>query len=201
MNDVSCEVCGEPWNLYGVDHGDMYRWEAVLFKRGLGCPCCGPSRGDDEPELDEWIKPEPLPIEGCECHSCGVKVGLDPEDNETIGRLKGEPMRVWIGGEETHYEHGMGRSYGGHHGHEDAYDHGEPENWLTIEGEKHCPGCARICGECETVIGDGPNNGHDTHDAGSPFPDPRDPYHGSPVCLDCMEKLESEMFDDHVEET
>ena len=38
--DIKCVVCGEPWDSYGVSHGDMAPWEATLFRRGAGCPCC-----------------------------------------------------------------------------------------------------------------------------------------------------------------
>lgn len=35
--DVYCAKCGEPWNSYG----DMKPMEAVRFRNGEGCPCCG----------------------------------------------------------------------------------------------------------------------------------------------------------------
>ena len=44
--DLSCAVCGEPWDAYGVRHGDMLKWESELFLKGAGCPCCE----GDEPE-------------------------------------------------------------------------------------------------------------------------------------------------------
>lgn len=40
MADILCAICREPWDGYGVEHGDMLPWEAVLFKKGAGCPCC-----------------------------------------------------------------------------------------------------------------------------------------------------------------
>ena len=40
MSDILCAVCGEPWDAYGVHHGDMLAWEATLFKAGAGCPSC-----------------------------------------------------------------------------------------------------------------------------------------------------------------
>jgi hypothetical protein len=39
--DVFCPVCGEPWDRYGIDHGDMTPEEASAFYRGEGCPACG----------------------------------------------------------------------------------------------------------------------------------------------------------------
>lgn len=47
MSDILCAVCGEPWDAYGVHHGDMMAWEARLFKRGLGCPSCQGLAPDD----------------------------------------------------------------------------------------------------------------------------------------------------------
>lgn len=40
MSDILCAVCREPWDAYGVRHGDMAPWEAKLFRAGAGCPCC-----------------------------------------------------------------------------------------------------------------------------------------------------------------
>ena len=45
--DYYCNVCGEPWDIYGVRlalrgerHADMTKEEAERFKRGEGCPDC-----------------------------------------------------------------------------------------------------------------------------------------------------------------
>ena len=38
--DVYCKRCGEPWGLYGVEHGDMSATERDRFWRGEGCPSC-----------------------------------------------------------------------------------------------------------------------------------------------------------------
>jgi|DewCreStandDraft_5_1066085.scaffolds.fasta_scaffold01803_25 RecJ-like exonuclease len=40
MGDIYCTVCGEPWDAYGVKHGDMAPDEAHRFLRGEGCPAC-----------------------------------------------------------------------------------------------------------------------------------------------------------------
>jgi len=39
--DILCAKCGEPWDSYGVNNGDMTPAEARKFKSGQGCPCCG----------------------------------------------------------------------------------------------------------------------------------------------------------------
>lgn len=38
--DYICNICGEPWDSYGISHGDMTNREKKLFFRGKGCPCC-----------------------------------------------------------------------------------------------------------------------------------------------------------------
>ncbi|MBW2671947.1 MAG: hypothetical protein JRD89_00860 [Deltaproteobacteria bacterium] len=38
--DIRCRVCGEPWDAYGIRHGDMTPREAKAFLMGLGCPSC-----------------------------------------------------------------------------------------------------------------------------------------------------------------
>jgi len=38
--DLICNRCGEPFDSYGVRHGDMTEEERERFLRGGGCPCC-----------------------------------------------------------------------------------------------------------------------------------------------------------------
>lgn len=52
MSDICCAVCGEPYDAWGVTHGDMLRWEAILFKQGAGCPSCEGSVSNEEPLSD-----------------------------------------------------------------------------------------------------------------------------------------------------
>ncbi len=40
MSDIVCSICGEPWDAYGVRHGDMTPAEARQFLTGQGCPSC-----------------------------------------------------------------------------------------------------------------------------------------------------------------
>ncbi len=40
MSDIYCAICGEPWDAYGVYHGDMDEDERSRFLSGAGCPCC-----------------------------------------------------------------------------------------------------------------------------------------------------------------
>ena len=41
MSDILCAKCEEPWDSWGVSHGDMEPHEAARFHRGDGCPACG----------------------------------------------------------------------------------------------------------------------------------------------------------------
>lgn len=38
--DVHCPICGEPWDRWGLTHGDVTPEEAAVFLRGEGCPAC-----------------------------------------------------------------------------------------------------------------------------------------------------------------
>lgn len=40
MSDVICAVCGEPWDYYGLKHGDVTPIEGRRILAGEGCPCC-----------------------------------------------------------------------------------------------------------------------------------------------------------------
>ena len=38
--DVTCAQCGEPWEYYGIDHGDFEPEDIEPFLKGECCPCC-----------------------------------------------------------------------------------------------------------------------------------------------------------------
>ena len=38
--DLYCMRCGEPWDAYGVRHGDLTDEERDRFFKGEGCPSC-----------------------------------------------------------------------------------------------------------------------------------------------------------------
>jgi hypothetical protein len=70
MSDMLCSVCGEPWDAYGVRHGDMTTEGAERFLAGEGCPVCefrairspaGDPWAAAESEL-EWSDDDPLDI-------------------------------------------------------------------------------------------------------------------------------------------
>jgi len=49
MGDIVCAICGEPWDSYGIRHGDMTPEEAQKFLQGKGCPCCPQDKVDSHP--------------------------------------------------------------------------------------------------------------------------------------------------------
>ena len=56
MGDVICNICGEPWDFWGMMHGDMTKTEARTMLSGEGCPCCKGKRPDDADRTLEWMK-------------------------------------------------------------------------------------------------------------------------------------------------
>lgn len=43
--DLVCNICGEPRDSWGVNHGDMTKREKKRFYQGKGCPCCPKNGG------------------------------------------------------------------------------------------------------------------------------------------------------------
>jgi hypothetical protein len=39
MNDVTCGMCGDPWEYYYLTH-ELAEAEKKKVLRGKGCPCC-----------------------------------------------------------------------------------------------------------------------------------------------------------------
>ena len=54
MSNIICRVCGEPWDMYGLKHGDVKPDEADKILDGKGCPCCkfgtDPKKHEDHAE-------------------------------------------------------------------------------------------------------------------------------------------------------
>lgn len=38
--DLYCKRCGEPWDIYSVQHGDFSVEERDRFLKGVDCPSC-----------------------------------------------------------------------------------------------------------------------------------------------------------------
>lgn len=54
--DVICAQCGEPYEYYGIRHGDFEEHEIEPFLKGEGCPCCSghPERRTGKFEEQHW---------------------------------------------------------------------------------------------------------------------------------------------------
>ena len=78
MADMSCIKCGEPWDAYGVNNGDMEPHEAKRFKRGEGCPSCNFGTQCDQ------------------CDGSGREVGYSISPDCKTCRDKGYVLGRWI---------------------------------------------------------------------------------------------------------
>lgn len=196
--DIKCVVCGEPWDSYGVTHGDMLPWEAKLFRAGAGCPSCegkpngwmpttisDVENGDLDPmlrivarerfeagEAPRWERP--CDAELWVCDGCGVRVVRNADTNELEYDVRwGAKCRQW------------------YHSHD--FDRGTPEEspaHVFKHGAKVCEFCLTHCSECGTELCSHLEYS-DVYDEGNPIPDPRDEYHAS-VCIDCLDVAETE---------
>lgn len=46
--DVRCAVCGEPWDIYYINHEmEEDDWDKEDFYNGKGCPCCKGNPGEN----------------------------------------------------------------------------------------------------------------------------------------------------------
>lgn len=191
--DIKCVRCGEPWDSYGVDHGDMFQWEAKLFKLGAGCPSCegrpngwepatigDVENGDGDP-MDRIIAHErgasvpwkrPTDPVHWKCDGCGVEVVTDVDDNTLAYRIpNGAKCRQWY--------------------HSHNFDRGEPEKEPAhvFGGQKVCEFCLNHCVDCNAPITSHLEFG-DVYDEGYSHIQPGS-YRDS-VCTDCFEQYCSE---------
>jgi len=126
--DVHCHKCGEPWDSYGLFHGDVYAWQADAIINGAGCPSCeGQSveheltfaemdehevalEGNDpfdETKVLEYKRPPKVVL--WKCTKCKHEETQWPDDLQYdgrgnikyIGRLNEEPLIVDDDGKEV----------------------------------------------------------------------------------------------------
>lgn len=185
MGDRICRVCGEPWDAYGLNTGDVLWWEKELFDKGLGCPSC---EGEGN---EEWLEPEPQVL--WTCAGCGVSCVISNEHDWLMHRnlqnmdwLKDNAIGDLLmlqGGERVHY-------YAGHGPFAypylpDAYPSRNPR---IIDGENYCHGCSTKCSECgEPIFTRSELEVGDTYPPGAAFSDPRS--FRSVLCLQCFDAV------------
>ena len=80
MPDINCTVCGEPWDRYGLYHGDVTPGEADAILSGKGCPSCS----GYHPETDEDHGYDPGAIDDTsivfeQCAHCEVALTADAD--------------------------------------------------------------------------------------------------------------------------
>lgn len=80
MSDIRCLVCNEPWDEYGLMHGDVMAWQADHIKAGHGCPCC---IANGFTQNLSYVKPKPLVQFLCSC--CNLEITIDQNDIEYNG--------------------------------------------------------------------------------------------------------------------
>jgi hypothetical protein len=199
MSDIKCVICGEEWEVFGIDHGDMLPWQAKLFRQGAGCPICeGEPRngepwqpqtisdvenGDDDPmeriiaaenatngTAPKWERPED-PIHW-QCDGCEVQVITDLDTNEIEYHLP--------------YKSKASQWYHSH-----PFRNGTPEKepaHTFDSGDKVCEFCLSHCSECDASLSE--HLDLDLYDEGAAWPSPADDQEH--VCADCHSEVELE---------
>jgi hypothetical protein len=205
MSDTRCVVCGEPWDSYGITHGDMFPWEAKLFKAGAGCPSCqgipngwepktlsDVENGDEDPMLriiaaeavengtaPKWERPED-PVHW-ECDGCGVQVitNLDTFDFDKDEAIEYRCPPLFKGNRYKVEHYGCPEK--------------EPAH-VFENGNRICEFCLEHCDECGTALCSTIDS--DTYDEGYSLPSPEGDYYGkNSVCVDCLNTVEEREAD------
>ena len=111
MSDVTCRICGEPWDTWGVQtgEGDLTRDEYRVLLLGAGCPDC-----EGHPDCAICGHPRhDHTAQGCFCFifggvtyhsiddlakdpcSCERYVPGPAHDDEHCGSIEGEDAEAW----------------------------------------------------------------------------------------------------------
>ena len=191
----------------------MLPWEAVLFRKGSGCPSCQGARpgtpesaykhlrdriiggaweddvyppGDIAPPRAPWVRPVPRVL--ATCAGCDVRVEVSPDDG----------AHTWEGGSRVHYDHGAAYAFGDLGPYSGRDYVADVDEGYVVGGAWYCPGCAGACAcpGCSTVVFVRSDlDPGDPYADGAGFPTPGDPFAGS-VCVSCYEELSLSDDDD-----
>lgn len=155
--DVKCVKCGEPWDVYGLKHGDVKAWEADMILKGVGCPCCQGikskeltilERVDNESALEGdsieesnscYNVPEHILIHDCE--NCQSKAFLDQEEIFYDGRDKviydsfGKKINIL---DKQKLQRYLFAKYN--------------QTWKNVEGVTLCSSCYEQCDSCNKIF-------------------------------------------------
>lgn len=220
MSDIRCGVCGEPYDAWGVRNGDMARWEAELFRKGAGCPCCegegpeGASTEEQEEIAVAHVRTRVIDTPWDDDVDCGVET-LEPGyrrpkwappppkvlwtcagcEVQAVIRPEDDYFQskvpvTWQGGQKVYYSYGHG-PYTYSKLHDNEDADLEPP--FTIAGEPYCPGCAVWCDACRDVpiFTRSDLYGGDPYAEGANLENPRS-YYSSGVCMACYEEIRNE---------
>lgn len=143
--EISCVICGEPWLAC---LSDMRPWEAALFRKGSGCPCCeGQSDLTEDQRLD--IIGRRLTVEVMECGDLDLVARLGTDEQPPPWERPNDPV-LWqcdhcsitsyrdIDDDEPYFRRSFNR-----HTPRDPDD--DP---ISIDGETRCSDCVSDCDEC-----------------------------------------------------
>lgn len=203
MSDIRCVVCGEPWDAYGISHGDMLAWEADLFRKGAGCPCCKGERpeepfefqtladcenGDGDPmeriiakdaadshNPPKWEEPESPVLWVCD--ACGVEVFRDISEEYYNGTKKeGVKLRYRIPPTAK-----CAKWYSSHTFYNDP---DETPAHIFENGTRVCEYCLDHCAGCGAAVSKTleTDDVYDDGWCGTP-----EGYYPSVYCIDCVE--------------
>jgi hypothetical protein len=175
VSDIICRVCGEPWDSYGVHHGDMTRWQAKLLLRGAGCACCeGISPYADRTPTERLAvadspDPEDVLVEQHArslgravmevpeweqpdpellwvCKGCGVEVVQDPETDFPAGNLDENSNGELAWSGGQRWHYQGGISYSYGEAYGDSLPSVRPD--ILVGTDCYCPGCVKACPDC-----------------------------------------------------
>jgi len=147
MPDINCTVCNEPWDRYGLYHGDVSPGEAGAILSGKGCPSCS----GYHPETDADHGYDPGAIDDAsivfeKCAHCEVAITANVDDF-TYQQWKDGITRALAEKTEA-----IGESYGTplarNHWSRSRYD----AEFHEVDGDTLCTKCAPICDHCGEPI-------------------------------------------------
>ncbi len=198
MSDIHCAICSEPWDSYGVRHGDMLPWEADLFSKGAGCPCCKGERdrASADPEAAEALHlrdaldtEDPHAFDRVNATLAGAETPIPawerPPDENVRGWCACGNVCLMRSADDGELRWETARKVGA-----DAHwrlerDHA-PEEWVdaeALDGDTDnegawCPRCVARCGRCRELVS-----------ATETYPEPGDEYHSPGICMGCLEQI------------
>lgn len=147
MPDINCTVCNEPWDRYGLYHGDVTPGEAAAILSGKGCPSCSgyhPDTGDDYGYDPGAIDDAAIVFE--KCAHCEVAIVADVA-NFTYQQWKAgitRDLAEKIEATDESYGTPLARNLW-------SRSRGYAE-FIQVDGDTLCTQCAPTCDHCGEPI-------------------------------------------------